>query len=108
MGARAYADIASGLYTNFDDFNRDVQLIILHSPKNFRHVFSRLFLTLIVALSVCRFIMKPVHKEGTILAKVTDDAKCLKYMVAHTQDFKKIDQLNLRILQQTMSGRVDA
>ncbi|KAI6215210.1 hypothetical protein M3Y94_00358400 [Aphelenchoides besseyi] len=75
--------VKGGEYTNFEDFNEDVQKLLIHSPKAFR------------------YIIKPVHKEAKIVIKVTNDIKCLKYVIAHTQDVKKLEQLTIRIMQYT-------
>ncbi|KAI6188265.1 SRP9-21 domain-containing protein [Aphelenchoides besseyi] len=88
--------VKGGEYTNFEDFNEDVQKLLIHSPKAFRFVSL-----ILVFISIFSYIIKPVHKEAKIVIKVTNDIKCLKYVIAHAQDIKKLEQLTIRIMQYT-------
>ncbi|CAD5222299.1 unnamed protein product [Bursaphelenchus xylophilus] len=73
--------IKSGVYTDFEAFNADVQKILVASPNKYR------------------LVLKPVHKDGKIRVKLTDNKKCIQYVVSTTADFKKLEQLTSRIMQ---------
>ncbi|KAI6186232.1 Protein SDA1 [Aphelenchoides besseyi] len=77
--------VKGGLYTDFDDFNDDVQLVLLQSPKHFR------------------YIIKPIHEEGKIVVKVTNDIKTLRFDIFRPIELKKFEQITSRILQYMVS-----
>ncbi|KAI6207245.1 hypothetical protein M3Y99_01855600 [Aphelenchoides fujianensis] len=68
--------VKGGMYTDFEQFNDDVQVVLLESPKSFRFV---LF--------------------GEIRVKVTNDVKCLQFVVQRAADLKKFDHITARIMQ---------
>ncbi|KAI6240194.1 hypothetical protein M3Y99_00507500 [Aphelenchoides fujianensis] len=82
--------VKGGMYTSFEEFNGDVQKVLMHSPKTFRYV------------------IKPMRKDGKLVAKCSNNIKTLQYVIGDTTDFKKLDQLSLRIMQYTTSDESSA
>lgn len=44
-------------------------------------------------------VIKPAHKDGKILVKLTDDKECVQYVVRTTAEFKKLEQFTSRVMQ---------
>lgn len=45
-----------------------------------------------------RFVLKYRHQDGKLVAKMTDNRVCIMYLVEKSQEVKKVEKLNSRLI----------
>ncbi|CAD5217449.1 unnamed protein product [Bursaphelenchus okinawaensis] len=65
--------IKSGTYPSFDKFSKDAQTLIKAHPDKYR------------------FVLKPIHKDGKIHLKISDNRTCIQYVLSNINEFKKLE-----------------
>lgn len=65
---------------SFEEFAKQAESLYMANPQN------------------ARFVLKYRHQDGKLVAKMTDDRVCLMYLVEYSQEIKKVEKLNGRLL----------
>jgi signal recognition particle subunit SRP9 len=65
---------------SFEEFARQAESLFASSPSS------------------ARFVLKYRHQDGKLVAKMTDNHVCIMYLVEKSQEVKKVEKLNSRLI----------